>query len=180
MAGHSSDSEPVAYRTGFAHDVDLAGVFEAPSAGAALAGTARLEQAGWTQLLQTEWLLGIREFGPVGPADWQRPARWGFVALWEWNDAWCAASPEERRDYDAECDIAFAADLTAGISITGRHRMDWASRWHHLAVWETDSLEVIKAAMADHERVADFKMALSRHYIGQRASLGSILGLNHD
>ena len=39
-------NEPMALDTGFAHAVDMAGVFEAPSLSAALAGTVRLEKAG--------------------------------------------------------------------------------------------------------------------------------------
>ena len=56
---------------------------------------------------------------------------WGFLALWEWNDAWSAATKAERRAYDEECDVAFKGDVELGINIAGRHRLDWASRWHH-------------------------------------------------
>lgn len=61
-------TEPMAFDTGFAHAVDFAGVFEAPSLSAALAGTVRLAQAGWSRRFATEWLLGPREFtcGPAG------------------------------------------------------------------------------------------------------------------
>jgi len=34
---------------------------------------------------------------------------WGFLALWEWNDAWTAATRAERRAYDEQCDVAFRA-----------------------------------------------------------------------
>ena len=50
--------EPYVFDTGFAHDADMVGAFEAPSLSAALAGTVRLEQAGWARRFATEWLLG--------------------------------------------------------------------------------------------------------------------------
>jgi hypothetical protein len=43
-----------------------------------------------------------------------------FLALWEWNDAWSTATKDDRRAYDAECDVAFAGDLALGINIAGR------------------------------------------------------------
>lgn len=165
-------SEPAAYDTGFAHDIDVAGIFEAPSLTEAVAGCTELEQAGWTRLLQTEWLLGPREFGPVGRGP---GGEWGFLALWEWNDAWQNADARSRKEYDAECDIAFASDLAAGIRIAGRHRLDWASQWHHLGVWEAPEPGVIDAAMREHERAADFRFTTSRHYIGQRRPLADLL-----
>lgn len=167
---------PAAYDTGFAHDVDVAGVFDAPDIAAALAGTVALESAGWDRLFRTEWLIGPREFGTVtGPRGRDRRNDWGFLALWEWNDAWQAASGAEHDAYDAECDIAFAADLGAGISIAGRHRLDWASSWHHLGVWEAPDVEVVAAAMREHERVADFKYTTSRHYLGRLRPLADLL-----
>jgi hypothetical protein len=41
------NAEPVAFDAGFAHDIDVAGAFEAPSISDALLGAVRLEQAGW-------------------------------------------------------------------------------------------------------------------------------------
>jgi hypothetical protein len=180
MLEESAQNVATAYATGFAHDTDFAGMFEAPSLSAALAGTVALERAGWSHLFATEWLVGPREFAAVrgtGPA--QR-RDWGFLALWEWNDAWAAATPEARRAYDAECDLAFAdlafaADVALGIDIAGRHRLDWASRWHHLGMWETDSPGRVDEAMREHERVADFKFTTSRHYLGQRRPLLDLL-----
>ncbi|WP_284948074.1 hypothetical protein [Acidisoma cladoniae] len=168
--------EPTGYATGFAHDIDIGGMFEAPSMTAAMAGTVALEQAGWGKLFTTEWLLGPREFAAVQGAQPDRDRPWGFLALWEWNDAWSAATPEERRDYDAECDVAFASDLASGIDIAGRHRLDWASRWHHLGAWEAESPAAIDAAMREHERAADFKFTTSRHYIGRRTPLLALIG----
>jgi hypothetical protein len=176
MIDDQAESEPAAFATGFAHDVDVAGIFEAPSLGAAMDGTVRLEWAGWSRRFSTEWLIGPREFAAVrgsGPAI-DRP--WGFMALWEWNDAWAAASAAERRDYDAECDIAFAADLALNVNIAGRHRLDWASSWHHLGVWEAATPETVDVAMREHERVADFKFTTSRHYIGPRRPLAELIG----
>lgn len=170
------EDAPVAYATGFAHDVDLAGVFEAPSATAALAGIGRLDRSGWERLASTEWLVGLREFAAV-PGHGTPERDWGFVALWEWNDAWCAATVAQRQAYDAACDEAFAADIAAGVDIAGRHRLDWASHWHHLGVWEADDPATIDAAMRHHDQVADFKFTLSRHYLGRRVSLRQSLSV---
>jgi hypothetical protein len=166
---------PTAYATAFAHDLDMAGLFEAPSLGAALTGTIALEAAGWGRLFATEWLLGPREFAAVHGAPSAGARRWGFLALWEWNDAWSAAAPAARKHYDAECDVAFAYDLASGINIAGRHRLDWASRWHHLGAWEADTAERVDAAMREHERAADFKFTTSRHYIGLACPLLSLI-----
>lgn len=175
-----TDSSPVAYSTGFAHDVDFVGAFEAPDLRQAVEGTAALESAGWADLARTEWLLGVREFAPVedSAAPGERP--WGFIALWQWNDAWQAASSEERRAYDAECDIAFRHDITSGARIAGRHRLDWSSRWHHAGLWEVPSVEMLDRAMREHERVADFKYTTSRHYVGRRTSLAELLEEDSD
>jgi hypothetical protein len=167
---------PYVYETGFAHDVDIAGVFEAPTLPSALTGISHLESAGWESLYKTQWLIGPREFAPVrGSADGMEPS-WGFLALWQWNDAWQQASSDSRREYDEECDRAFSADLKSGINIAGRHRLDWASQWDHLGLWEATNLDVISDAMREHERVADFKYTTSRHYIGKRARLATVLG----
>lgn len=174
MAG--GHTEPTAYDAGFAHDVDVVGVFDAPTLADALTGSVTLETAGWDRLFRTEWLLGPREFAPVTAADrGVRRQGWGFLALWEWNDAWQAATETQRREYDAHCDVAFAADLRAGVTIAGRHRLDWASSWHHVGVWEVPDPYVLGAAMNEHERVADFKFTTSRHYVGRTASIAELL-----
>jgi hypothetical protein len=175
MVDESAADVPSAFDTGFAHDVDVAGVFEAPSLSAALAGTVRLERAGWSRRFATRWLIGPREFAAVkgGGTAIERP--WGFIALWEWNDAWAAASAEERREYDMECDIAFKGDLALNVNIAGRHRFDWSSSWHHLGVWEAGTPEAVDEAMRGHERVADFKFTTSRHYLGLRRPLAELI-----
>jgi hypothetical protein len=47
MFDPQGNTEPVAFDAGFAHDIDVAGAFEAPFISDALMGTVRLEQAGW-------------------------------------------------------------------------------------------------------------------------------------
>lgn len=167
--------EPMAFDTGFAHAVDFAGAFEAPSLSAALAGTVRLEQAGWSRRFATEWLLGPREFATVGGLGDAARHEWGFLAFWEWNDAWAAATGPERREYDFECDVAFKGDVALDIGIAGRHRLDWASSWHHLGIWEAPSLAAIDTAMLGHEHAADFKFTTSRHVIGKRRPLAELI-----
>lgn len=172
-----ADEGPWVYATGFAHDVDIVGVLEAPTKDAALNGIDAIEGAGWAELFTTEWLTGPREFVPApSPVATDVGRDWGFVALWEWNDAWQQATAAQRREYDIECDVAFTADLDAGINIAGRHRLDWASPWHHLGLWESATFTAIDAAMREHERVADFKYTTSRHYIGRRVPLTQALG----
>ncbi len=171
-------AEPAAFDTGFAHAVDFAGAFEAPSVSAALAGTIRLEQAGWSRRFATEWLLGPREFATVGGLSEAAGREWGFLALWEWNDAWAAATAAQRREYDAECDVAFAGDVALDIAIAGRHRLDWASSWHHLGIWEAPSIAAIDAAMRGHEHAADFKFTTSRHFIGRRRPLADLIAMD--
>lgn len=180
MMDGSAPDEPSVYATSFAHDVDIAGIFEAPSINAAMDGTLALERAGWNRLFDAEWLIGPREFAAVRGAGARSPGDWGFVALWEWNDAWCAASLAERRAYDAECDAAFNFDLQSGIDIAGRHRLDWSSRWHHLGVWEAASLDQIDRAMRAHEQASDFKFTTSRHFVGKRKSLIDVLREAHE
>ena len=169
-------SVPTAYDTGMAHDVDVAGVFEAPDIASALTGSIALETGGWDRLFRTEWLIGPREFGTVaGRHDRDEPHQWGFLAFWEWNDAWQAATAERRRAYDEECDVAFDADLRSGVNIAGRHRLDWAGSWHHLGVWEVAGLHALETAMREHERVADFMFTTSRHYVGRLTPLADLL-----
>jgi len=170
-------AEPTAYDAAFAHDVDIVGVFDAPDMTSALTGSVALESAGWDRLFRTEWLIGPREFAPATGAEASPPPphEWGFLALWEWNDAWQAATADQRREYDADCDIAFAADLRAGVTIAGRHRLDWASSWHHLGVWEVSDPAQLNDAMLEHERVADFKFTTSRHYVGRKRPITELL-----
>lgn len=175
MVEPSAASEPTAFETGFAHNADVVGVFEAPTISAALAGTVRLERAGWSRRFATEWLIGPREFASIAAKGPAITRDWAFFALWEWNDAWAAASAAERRDYDAECDIAFQNDLDLNVAIAGRHRLDWMCGWHHLGAWEIARPETADAAIRGHERVADFKFTTSRHFIGRRRALADLL-----
>lgn len=166
------------YESGFAHDVDVVGAFEAGDLEQAHAGVQRLEQAGWAQLFATSWLIGKREFAPVPSTRGRTPdSPWAFFALWQWNDAWQNASAHDRIEYDKECDVAFASDVGSGISIAGRHRLDPSSRWHHLGMWEVPDLALLDHAMATHERVADFKFTTSLHYIGRRRPMADVLGV---
>jgi hypothetical protein len=165
------------YLSGPLHDADIVGAFEAPSLAEAERGVTALEAAGWAELFTTSWLLGPREFQPVpSPLGRDLSHEWCFFALWEWNEAWQQASAAERRDYDLECDEAFSFDIRSGVSIAGRHRLDWASPWHHLGIWEVASPEVVDRAMQMHERVADFRFTTSRHYLGRRRSFIDYLG----
>ncbi|MDZ7882263.1 MAG: hypothetical protein U5N53_04840 [Mycobacterium sp.] len=166
------------YDSGFAHDVDIVGAFEAPDLNQAHAGIARLEHAGWARLFRSRWLVGKREFAPV-PSTLGRDPRspWAFFALWQWNDAWQQATGAQRLEYDKECDVAFTSDVGSGISIAGRHRLDPASRWHHLGMWEVPDLALLDHAMATHERVSDFKFTTSLHYIGRRRPMADVLGV---
>ncbi len=167
--------EATVFDCGFAHAVDMAGVFEAPTLSGAIEGTVRLEKAGWSRLFTTEWLLGQREFATVAGRGEATRRDWGFLAFWEWNDAWAAATPAERQEYDAECDVAFKNDLALDVTIAGRHRLDWASSWHHIGVWEVPSPEIVDEAMLGHEAAADFKFTTSRHFIGRRTPLAQFL-----
>lgn len=179
-AMYGRDTVAVAYETGFSSDRDAVVIFEAPSMDEAIAGTVELGEAGWDRAWATEWMIGPREFSPVrGHGEHRAPRDWGFIALWEWNDAWQESSAEQRREYDAECDVAFTSDLASGIDIAGRHRLDWSTSWHHLGVWEADDPIIVDFAMRQHERVADFKLTTSRHYLGRRVPLLDLLGVSH-
>jgi hypothetical protein len=171
----AADNTPIGLDTGFTHDHDIAGVFEAPSIEAAMAGTIRLEGAGWARLFRTEWLMGLREFAPVPGEGAVADHGWAFLALWEWNDDWCRATPAERADYDLECDIAFRGDLALGVNIAGRHRLDWSHHWHHLGAWEIAHPDVADAAIRGHEDVADFKFTTSRHIVGRVTPLADLI-----
>ncbi|MEC7761403.1 MAG: hypothetical protein VX874_05745 [Pseudomonadota bacterium] len=175
-----ADATPMALDTGFTHDHDIAGVFEAPSLDAAVAGTVRLEQAGWSRAFRTEWMIGLREFAPVFGKGAHEDHGWAFMALWEWNDQWCEATREERDEYDLECDIAFKGDLDHEVNISGRMRLDIAHGWHHLGYWEIAGPDVADSAIRGHETVADFKFTTSRHIVGRVLPLSSLIAPKHD
>lgn len=166
--------------TGFTHAHDIAGVFEAPSLDAAIAGTVRLEKAGWARAFKTEWMIGLREFAPVVGKGAHSDHGWAFMALWEWNDQWCEATPLERDEYDLECDIAFKGDLDHEVNISGRMRLDIAHGWHHLGYWEIAGPDVADSAIRGHETVADFKFTTSRHIVGRIRPLSSLIAPKHD
>lgn len=170
---------PMGIDTGFAHEHDMAGVFEAPSLEAALAGTVRLEKAGWARAFRTEWMMGVKEFAPVLGRGARTNQEWVFLALWEWNDQWSEASPQERTEYDLECDIAFKGDLDHGVNIAGRHRMDWSHHWHHLGAWEIGDPDIADSAIRGHETVADFKFTTSRHIVGRLTPLIELIAPRH-
>lgn len=171
---------PIAADTGFTHDHDIAGVFEAPDLDAALRGTIRLERAGWSRAFRTEWMIGLREFAPILGKQAHTNHGWAFMALWEWNDDWCKATPAERNEYDLECDIAFKGDLDHEVNISGRMRLDIAHRWHHLGYWEIAGPDVADRAIRGHEDVADFKFTTSRHIIGRLRPLADLIAPMHD
>ncbi|MGV9799045.1 hypothetical protein ACWDTP_13425 [Mycobacterium sp. NPDC003449] len=178
VAGMFGDACPAeVYETGFAHDIDVILALEAPTMAAAYHGADRLEQAGWSRLFRTEWNIGRREFSPV-PSSRGRDATapWNMFALWEWNDAWQAATPEQRREYDIECDRAFRSDIDSGVSIAGRHRLDAQSTWHHLGMWEAPTFGHITDGIAVHEEVADLMFTTSRHYVGHRRLAADYFG----
>jgi len=166
---------PSGYATAFAHDKDFYGVFEAPTLPDALLGTSLLVSAGWEQLAATDWLIGPRDLNAPRGVKRTADLPWGFLALWQWNDAWWTATSEERRSYDRECDTAFQADLDMGIQIAGRHRLDWASAWDHVGIWQAATPAIVATAMREHEAVGDFKFTSSRHYLGRRSPLLPLL-----
>lgn len=179
----SAPNVPRALSTGFTHDHDIAGVFMAPSLESGLIGTVRLEQAGWSRLFRTEWLIGASEFAPVTGRGAPSDHGWAFLALWEWNDQWCEATPLERNEYDLECDIAFKGDLALGVNIAGRQRTDWSHRWHHLGAWEIDAPDTADQAIRGHEEVGDFKFTTSRHIVGRLEPMADLIAprnFSHD
>lgn len=175
MFGDSGPAE--VYETGFAHDIDVILALESPTMSAAYTGADRLERAGWSELFSTEWNIGRREFRPVPSTKGRDPtAPWNMFALWEWNDAWQAATPDRRREYDLECDRAFRSDIESGVSIAGRHRLDAQSTWHHLGMWEAPTFDHITNGIAVHEEVADLMYTTSRHYVGHRRLAADYFG----
>lgn len=147
---------------------DVFGLLEAPDFDAAAEGIARLQAAGWDAVFErTQWLVGPRDLPPslgLGPHSGDAL---GFMAAWDWNDAWHGATPEERREYDAECDIAFNYDVELGSDIFGRFDTGVASDWEQIALWEVPSFDTLVAAMGAHEAQRDFMFTTSWHIIGR-------------
>ncbi len=159
------DRGAVVYRASTFHDIDLFGVFEAPDWAAALEGMALLEAAGWGRLFRCSWLLGPRDLGPT-PTPAPPAGGLGFLALWNWNEAWHAASLAERSAYDVDCDIAFGNDTALGADQAGRFSTSLTSAWDHVSLWEITDAAMLGRAMRVHEEVRDFMFTASSHYIG--------------
>jgi len=150
------------------------GLFEAPATDAAHDGISRLFGAGWGRLFEeTMWLVGPRDL-PPGPGAGPHPEAVGFLALWDWNDAWHSAGPNRRRSYDAECDVAFDFDVSLGIDLFGRFRTSGQSGWDHAALWECPDLGTLTRAMGAHEAQRDFMFTTSSHFIGRAGGLGDL------
>jgi hypothetical protein len=159
----------------------LFGMMEAPDLLGAVAGLRRLEKAGWPSVLRTQWIVGVRDLPAVrGERPRGLPSTVGFLALWNWNGAWHRASQEERRAYDAECDLAFDFDRRVGMNMSGRHASAWSSEWDHFSLWEAPDVDAIDRAMRVHERVKDFMFTRSRHVIGIKRDLIRLLEAGSD
>ena len=114
--------------------------------------------------------MGPVRGGPVHP----HPGALGFLALWDWNDAWHAATPAERRAYDRECDVAFGYDVELGIDLFGRFRTAAQSGWEQLSLWECPDLATLTRAMGAHEAQRDFMFTTSSHFIGRAVEFADI------
>jgi hypothetical protein len=170
-AGRSTAGKARVYRASAFQAWDVFGVFEAPDAGAAHEGISLLSAGGWGRVFsETMWLTGPRDLPPV-PGAGPHPGALGFLALWDWNDAWHGASVEQRRAYDAECDVAFDFDVTLGIDLFGRFRTSGQSGWDHAALWECPDLETLARAMGAHEAQRDFMFTTSSHFVGRAIGL---------
>lgn len=174
-AGREDDPwTPRVYWSSAFRNIDLFGIFEAPSLAGAFEGVSRLRLRGWDVLFETtEWLIGPRDLPPdlgEGPHN----GGLGFLALWDWNDAWHKAAPEERARYDAECDVAFTYDVTLGIDLFGRFACGALGGWDHAALWEVPNLDVLTTAMGAHETQADFMFTTSSHFIGRPIPLSQL------
>jgi hypothetical protein len=172
--GRSGAGRPRCYRASAFQACDVFGVFEAPGLEAAHRGISALAEAGWGAVFaETMWLIGPRDLPPVPGAGPHLEAL-GFLALWDWNDAWHAADPEERRAYDAECDVAFDFDVALGIDLFGRFRTSGEAGWDHAALWECPDLPTLTRAMGAHEAQADFMFTTSSHFIGRAGTFADL------
>ena len=119
---------------------------------------------------RTQWIVGPRDIPPSlgdGPFD----QGLGFLALWDWNDAWHRASTDERAAYDLDCDVAFEYDVELGCDIFGRFDVGATSDWDHAALWEVPDLHTLTKAMHGHEIQDDFMFTTSYHLIGRPIAL---------
>ncbi len=163
---------PVVYDASRYHGATWFGVFEAPAWSSLEQGLAETTRLGWDDLFRTVWLIGPRDLAPTPPT-LATENNFGFLALWNWNDAWHAATPEDRRAYDADCDRAFARDTAFGALQAGRFATGLLSAWDQLALWEVADEATLTSCMAGHEAVGDFQFTTSRHLLGRRVVLSA-------
>ena len=171
MAGRVGTGTPTVYWSEPFQATAAFGLFEAPGLDEAHRGVTRLADAGWGRMFgATQWIVGPRDLPPsLGEGPFDRGL--GFLALWDWNDAWHHADPEERAAYDLDCDVAFAYDVELGIDIFGRFDTGAASDWDHAALWEVPDLSTLTEAMHGHEIQDDFMFTTSHHLIGRPIAL---------
>ncbi len=171
IAGRRETGTPTVYWSEPFQEVAAFGLFEAPSLDGAHRGITQLMETGWGQTFErTQWIVGARDLPPSlgeGPFD----QGIGFLALWDWNDAWHAASPDEVAAYDLDCDVAFAYDVALGCDIFGRFEVSGTSDWDHAALWEVPDLLTLTEAMHGHEIQDDFMFTTSYHLIGRPIAL---------
>ncbi len=171
IAGRVESGTPTIYWSEPFQGVAAFGLFEAPGLDEAHRGISGLMQAGWGQTFgRTQWIVGPRDLPPsLGEGPFEDGL--GFLALWDWNDAWHQASVEERAAYDLDCDVAFAYDVELGIDIFGRFDTSATSDWDHAALWEVPDLRTLTEAMHGHEIQDDFMFTTSHHLIGRPIAL---------
>jgi hypothetical protein len=171
IAGRVESGAPAIYWSEPFQDVAAFGLFQAPDLPDAHRGITTLMLAGWGRTFErTQWIVGPRDIPPslgAGPF----PRGLGFLALWDWNDRWHEASPEERAAYDADCDVAFAYDVELGIDIFGRFDVGGTSDWDHVALWDAPDLATLTEAMHGHQIQDDFMFTTSHHLIGRPIAL---------
>jgi len=174
IAGRVKVGTPTIYWSEPFQNVAAFGLFEAPGLYEAHLGITRLMEAGWGQTFsRTQWIVGPRDLPPsLGGGPFERGL--GFLALWDWNDAWHAASPEEVAAYDLDCDVAFECDVDLGCDIFGRFDTSATSDWDHAALWEVPDLLTLTEAMHGHEIQDDFMFTTSHHLIGRPIALNRL------
>ncbi len=174
IAGRVKPGTPTIYWSEPFQNVAAFGLFEAPNLAEAHHGITRLMEAGWGQTFaRTQWIVGPRDLPPsLGGGPFKRGL--GFLALWDWNDAWHAASPEVVAAYDLDCDVAFEYDVELGCDIFGRFDTSATSDWDHAALWEVPDLPTLTEAMHGHEIQDDFMFTTSHHLIGRPIALNRL------
>ena len=167
IAGRVPVGTPTIYWSEPFQEVAAFGLFEAPGLQEAHRGISELVEAGWGRVFgRTRWIVGPRDLPPsLGEGPFEPGL--GFLALWDWNDAWHEATPAERAVYDRDCDVAFAYDVELGIDIFGRFDTAATSDWDHAALWEVPNLLTLTEAMHGHEIQDDFMFTTSHHLIGR-------------